>query len=45
MDTARPAGRDVGMESGTGAEESDTDALQKKLMKENITNDDGGNNA
>jgi hypothetical protein len=44
MDTARPAGRDVGMESGTGAGESDADALRRKnLMKENVTDDDGGN--
>ena len=34
MDTGRPAGRDVGMESGTGAEERDGDALLEKNEKE-----------
>ena len=34
MDTGRPAGRAVGMESGTGAEERDGDALLEKNEKE-----------
>ena len=34
MDTVRPEGRDVGMESGTRAEERDGDALLEKNEKE-----------
>ena len=34
MDTGRPEGRAVGMESGTGAEEGDGDALLEKNEKE-----------
>ena len=33
MDTVRPAGRTVGMESGTGDEEREGDALQNESGK------------